>query len=405
MSDPQGYVEQRGWSALRLGRGIGTRLYSLDVELTERCQNACIHCYINLPAQDRKVAARELSKTQWLDIFRQAADLGALSLRMTGGEPLLRDDFQELYLGARKLGLKVTVFTNARRITPELADLFMRVPPLEKIEISVYGMRAKSYDAMARAPGAYVEFRRGLDLLLERRIPFLVKWVALPSNQAETEEFDAWARSLPGMDELPATTIRLNLRGRRDSEARNRAIADLRLSPEAELGFHLRGDEGEYKRAQAEFCRDHSTPQGSRIFFCGAGRSISVDAYGRLQPCLLLRDPAVCYDLRGGGSLRDALESFFPHLRQIQSANPDYLERCARCFLRTMCEQCPAQAWMEHGTLDSPVDYLCDITHTQAVHLGLLAPGEKTWQVADGHERVRRLGREVGLDSSPKEGE
>ena len=108
-----------------------------------------------------RAARRELTADQWQDILRQAADLGALSVRFTGGEPLLRPDFAEIYLFARRLGLKVMLFTNGRLITPELADLFARVPPLKKIEISVYGMRPESYDAVACAPGAFAEFRRG----------------------------------------------------------------------------------------------------------------------------------------------------------------------------------------------------------------------------------------------------
>ena len=136
-------------------------LSSLDIELTERCNNACIHCYINLPAQDTKATRRELTTGQWKDILRQAADLGALSVRFSGGEPLLREDFAELYLYARRLGMKVALFTNGRLITPELADLFVRILPLMKIEISVYGMHPESYDSIACAPGAFTEFRRG----------------------------------------------------------------------------------------------------------------------------------------------------------------------------------------------------------------------------------------------------
>ncbi|MBP2676748.1 MAG: Radical domain protein, partial [Deltaproteobacteria bacterium] len=139
-------------------------LECLDVELTERCDSDCIHCCINLPAGDPRARALELPTGEWMRIFRKAAELGALTIRMTGGEPLLRDDFAELYLYARRLGLKVLLFTNARRITPGLADLLARVPPLERIEVTVYGMRAETYEAVTRVPGSYAEFRRGVEL-------------------------------------------------------------------------------------------------------------------------------------------------------------------------------------------------------------------------------------------------
>jgi hypothetical protein len=75
----------------------------------------------------------------------------------------------------------------------------------------------------------------------------------------------------------------------------------------------------------------------------------------------------------------------------MKAANPDYLRRCARCYLKSMCEQCPARSWMEHGTLDTPVEYLCDIAHAQARYLGLLTDGERSWELTDWRDRVSRF--------------
>jgi radical SAM protein with 4Fe4S-binding SPASM domain len=131
-------------------------------------------------------------------------------------------------------------------------------------------------------------------------------------------------------------------------------------------------------------------PPGDRLFSCGAGHGACVDAYGFLQPCMMVRHPDVVYDL-GKGSLRDALTDFFPRLLERKASNPDYLARCARCFLKGLCEQCPAKSWMEHGTLDKPVDYLCRVAHAQALDLGLLKDGENAWEVVDWREKIRYL--------------
>jgi radical SAM protein with 4Fe4S-binding SPASM domain len=387
------YVERRSLGGSGLWPARRPKLHGLDIELTERCNNACQHCYINLPAGDQQAASRELATAEWQGIFRQAAELGALSLRLTGGEPLLRDDFAELYLFARRLGLKVTLYTNARLITPELAELFARVPPLERIEITVYGMHPESYDAAACAPGAYAEFRRGVDLLLECGVPFLVKGALLPPNQSEMDEFEAWAATLPGMQgRRPGYAMLFDLRGRRDSPARDRLIRRLRLTPKQVLGVLAR-DEAGYRRDQAAFCSRFIGPAGARLFSCGAGVAGSADAYGRYQPCMLLRDPELSYDLRQG-SLQAALETFFPQVRELEATNPEYLERCARCFLHGLCEQCPAKSWSEHGSLDTPVEYLCQVAHAQARWLGLLDEGERAWEVVDWRARLDRLNHE-----------
>ena len=389
----QGYVVVRSLSQQPLFSGKGPLLGHLDIELTERCNNACIHCYINLPAGDARAARRELTASQWHDILRQAADLGALSVRFTGGEPLLRPDFPEVYLSARRLGLKVTLFTNARLITPELADLFARVPLLRKIEISVYGMRPESYDAVACAPGAYAEFRRGVDLLLARQIPFGVKSVLLPPNRDESDDFEAWAAAIPGMDRQPGYSVFLDLRARRDSLAKNRRITELRFSPEEGLALMARREDS-YRKSTAQFAAGFMAPQGDRLFACGAGEAGCVDAYGMYQMCMLLRHPDTVYDLKQG-TLREALTEFFPRLRETRATNPEYLERCACCFLKGLCEQCPAKSWTEHGTLDTPVEYLCQVAHAQARYLGLLNGGERAWEIADWRARIDTLVQEV----------
>ncbi|MFO7676102.1 MAG: radical SAM protein [bacterium] len=364
-------------------------LERFDIELTERCNNNCIHCYINLPMANRAAREREMPADRVKAILTEAAGLGCVAVRFTGGEPLLREDFEDLYLFARRLGMKVSLATNARLITPGLADLFARVPPREPVEVTVYGMRADSCDAVTRVPGSHAEARRGIELLTARGVPVVIKGAVLPPNLGELDEIETWTASLPAVEQPPAFTMFFDLRGRRDSDARNRRIAGLRVSPEAGVALLNRHRE-RYLGDMRQFCAKFIGPPGDRLFTCGAGHGTCVDAYGRAQACLLLRHPATVYDL-ANGTLREALTVFFPRLREMKAANPDYLARCARCFLRGLCEQCPAKSWGEHGTLDTPVEYLCEVAHAQARDLGLLAEGEQAWEVTDWRGRVERL--------------
>jgi MoaA/NifB/PqqE/SkfB family radical SAM enzyme len=389
---------------------IASRLGQLDIELTERCNNDCIHCCINLPANDANARAREMTTAQVKDILHQAADLGCLRVRFTGGEPLLRPDFEELYLCARRLGIKVLLFTNARLITPHLADLFARIPPKVEIEITVYGLRAESYEAVTRAPGSFAQFWRGVNLLLERNAPFIVKQSLLPPNAHEIDEFEAWAKTIPWMNKRPSYAMNFDLRNRRDDAAKNRAVAAMRLSPDETIAILAR-DADKYRASMAEFrAKKFMGVPGNKLFNCGAcsGRSGCLDAYGRLQPCMGIRVPALTVDLlnsndegekgRGGereqgsrgaeesrrsnhptNKLANALANF-PHLRELRATNPEYLRRCAQCFLKGLCEQCPAKSWAESGTLDTPVEYLCEVAHAQARYLGWLGENEYGWE-------------------------
>ena len=181
---------------------ITSRLSSLDIELTERCNSDCIHCCINLPANDRVAKAREMTTGQVKSILTEAATLGCLRVRFTGGEPLLRPDFEGLYLFARRLGLKVLIFTNARLITPQLADLLMRIPPLVFMEITVYGCtrnrmrRFLAFLVRLRSSGAvWICFWNARSLLSLRAHfchPTKPRWKNLKHGQTQ---FPGWIRA------------------------------------------------------------------------------------------------------------------------------------------------------------------------------------------------------------------
>ena len=375
----------------QLEKPLALQLGRLDMELTERCNNRCIHCYINQPEEDLALKARETSTAFVKDVLKQAAELGCLSVRYTGGEPLLREDFEELYLFARRLGLKVAISTNACLITPDLARLFARITPGWPLAVSVYGMHARSYDAVTGVSGAFEQFWQGVNLLREHKVPFGVKQSLLPQNRNELLEFEAFASTLPAMEKKPSYTMSFDLRTRRDDEKKNRHIRRLRISPEETLDMITREPE-KYVKKMRQFAAKFMIPPGDKIFSCGAGKGVSIDAYGNAQMCLLLRHPHTVYPLDRAlhrqrhpesklQPLEYALNEFFPRMRELCSSNPQYMERCALCFLKSLCDQCPARSWEECGTLDTPVEYLCQVAHAKAVYLGLLQEGEYSWKL------------------------
>jgi radical SAM protein with 4Fe4S-binding SPASM domain len=263
------------------------------------------------------------------------------------------------------------------------------IPPLEKIEITVYGMKKSSYEGVTRTAGSFKLFQSGVKLLLEKKIPFLVKAALLPQNREEIDLVKKWAMTIPGMNRPPLFSFFFNLRCRRERR-KNILIKKLRLSGDEGFKILLRNKK-EYIKEVKDFSSKFMYPTGDKIFSCGAGRGGGcVDAYGRFQPCLMLRSPECSYDLKTG-SLKDALENFFPKLRERTVLNPEYLKRCAKCFLKGFCEQCPARSWEEHGTLDTPVEYCCEVAHALARSLGLLKNEEKGWEIRDYRARIKEF--------------
>lgn len=80
----------------------GRPLFSFDFDLTARCNQNCRHCYINLPASDAAAREKELSLAEIDRIATEAVSLGAFWCLISGGEPLLREDFAKVYLLLKK---------------------------------------------------------------------------------------------------------------------------------------------------------------------------------------------------------------------------------------------------------------------------------------------------------------
>jgi radical SAM protein with 4Fe4S-binding SPASM domain len=347
--------------------------FLFEFEITARCNLDCRHCYINLPAAERTAVNRELSFDEIRDIVDEAVSLGALWCLVTGGEPLLRDDFFEIYPYLKKKGLLVTVFTNATLVTKEHIDLFKRFPPRD-IEVSVYGVSAETYERITRRAGSFAAFQRGLGLLLESGLGVRLKAMIMRSNVHEQHEIAQFCRQRTRdfyrFDPL------LHLRYDRNP-ARNKEILSERLTPQEIVSL----ERSDWERFQAlrEKCRKsiehrHSSLAGDKLFLCGAGTaSYSISSDGVFRLCSSLWHPDCIYDLRGG-ELTYAWQHFVPQVRAMRSEREEYLRSCSRCDLIDLCMWCPAYAYLETGELDAPVEYFCEVAHARAEAFGQSEP-------------------------------
>lgn len=341
--------------------------FLFDLEITARCNLNCRHCYINLPAGNKRAKDKELSLEEIRGIVGEAASLGALWCVITGGEPLLRDDFLDIYLHLKRKGLLVSVFTNATLVTEEHIGFFKRYPPRD-IEVSVYGVREETFERITRRSGSFAAFRRGLDLLLESGLNVRLKAMYMSDNINERHEIARFCRERTWDYFRFDPFLHLRYDGNR---TRNREIKSQRLSPE-EIASLEQSDPERFQALQ-EKCDKSVMPDCSsngELFLCGAGKtsySISYDGIFRL--CSSLWHPKCIYDLRHG-NLTYAWRHFVPQVREMRSEREEYLRSCGACDLVNLCMWCPAHAYLETGRLDAAVEYYCQVAHARARALG-----------------------------------
>lgn len=369
-------------------RVVGERVpLSGAMELTRRCPLACAHCYNNLPMDDRPSRRAELARKELCRIFDEIAGAGCLWLLLTGGEPLARGDFLDIYTDAKQRGFLLTLFTNGTLITPRIADHLAEWRPFS-IEITLYGRTAETYERITRVAGSYERCLRGIRLLMERGLPLHLKTVVSSLNKHELWEMKRFAEEDLGVRFRFDAMINCRL----DC---SRAPADYRLAPHEIVDLDLRDAKrvAEWKTFAQRF-GGPVLPAGQRdqLYHCGAGVStFSVDPSGRLFLCGLTHGE--CYDLRTG-TFREGWDRFLLGVRQQKVTRET---KCVACEIKAMCGMCPANGALENGDPEEPVDFLCRVAHLRAYALGLTLPPHGDCEYCKGGTGYAELMRPAGL--------
>ena len=322
----------------------------MTVELTSRCNNNCRHCYINLPAHDQAARDAELSAQEILDLADQAIDLGCLWCLLTGGEPLLRDDFEEIYRGLKQRGLLVSVFTNATLIRATHVDLFRRYPP-RNLEVSVYGVTQAGYERVTRQPGSFANFQAGLKRLLDAGLKPNLKSVAMKSNLHEFPQIEKFCKKYSHAPFRFDMQLHLRYDG---NSLRNSQIKAERLEPRT---IAVLSDEDTLlpDTRQKTCCPIADEPRNG-LFQCGCGlNECTIGSDGRARLCSSLVAPIATTDLRRH-CLAYFWEQMVPLVRRISH---DGNAECSHCELLPLCQQCPALTYLEIGRFTGPVDRFC----------------------------------------------
>lgn len=334
-------------------RQLGGRRYPLSgtLELTERCNMACLMCYINQPGNSQEVAARELSLAQVKDILDQLLSAGCLSVLFTGGEPLLRPDFCDIWRYAKQGGLLASLFTNGTLLTPRIADCLAEWRPAT-LEITLYGATRETYEQVTRVPGSYARCLRGIEMALDRGLRLALKSVLLRANRHELGAMRAMAEGFGVAYRFDGV-----LWPRIDGEQRP---WEQRLSPVEIVAL----DE-EYPERQQELQRRYQEYAGEvvrndRVYTCLAGqRSFHIDSTGRMSLCMMARQPA--YDLLQGSFLEGWAFLGTALAKQRTLDTP-----CRTCAAGLLCMQCPGWSQVVHGDDETPVEYVCEIGRLRA---------------------------------------
>jgi radical SAM protein with 4Fe4S-binding SPASM domain len=315
--------------------------------LTQSCNLNCPHCYCF-----QEINKKELTTFEVYRILDEIADAGCFWLLFTGGEPLLRPDFLDIYTYAKKKGFIITIFTNGTLITPKIADYLREWPPFS-VEISLYGATQETYERVTGVTGSYRHCINGIEMLTQRRIPLELKTLVTKLNKQELWKIKEYAEEC-GLGFRFDAIINPRLNG-------DKGPCQYRISTRETVELDLIDS----KRLESwkSFCqRFNSQPKRVYILYpCSIGMwSFHITAYGELHACLMAQEPS--FDLR-----QRCFSKCWPELiKEMQALRPEEKNKCRSCELFSLCAPCPAWAKLENGDLNTVVEYNCQIAHLRA---------------------------------------
>lgn len=330
-------------------------------ELTLRCNLRCKMCmFRHADSENSRLIAGELNAEQWADMAQQAADAGTVSLLLTGGEPMVREDFIQVYEGIYQKGFLLTLYTNATLVTPKILETLQKMPP-HRIGVTLYGACNADYEKICGCKDGFDRAMDGLAQLLTLPSAMEVRMTLIQDNYHQADAIEKLIRERFGLPVTHTSFVYKSVRGgcMHPEECRmtpeqmvdltyDRAMQELRKKIPEEMRPFLK----------VKVMEESTCPEGKEhasLMGCSAGMdSYTVTWDGKLQGCQML--DAFCVDTREIG-FQKAWEQY-PATVRI----PEPEEECRNCEFAADCQVCPAVAMAETGTLQGSSPYICEFT-------------------------------------------
>jgi radical SAM protein with 4Fe4S-binding SPASM domain len=328
-------LEEMAEKALQLGIPL-----SVQLDLTYRCNERCVHCYLD--HDDRG----EMTTTEIKSLLQEMADAGVFILTLSGGEILLRRDFFEILERARKLSFCVKLKTNAILIGEREAERIKSLG-VESIQVSIYSHRPEIHDTITKVPGSLNRSLGAIRFLKARGLRVIIANVLMAQNRLDYPAVRALAAGM-GVDCTLDPTITPKMDGDRSILSLNADPATLRA---VFLEEGLSGSAGDSCAASARVDEPvlDSLP-------CSAGHTACyVSPYGDVYPC-------VQFPLPSGNIRHKRFLDIWRHsdqLKQVRAIRLRDLTSCSQCVHVSNCTRCPGLAYME-GNMHGPSTQDCE---------------------------------------------
>lgn len=323
-------------------------------ELTPVCNMNCKMCYIRQSASEfRKNGETEIPAEKWLELAYDAQKSGMLYLLLTGGEPFLYSEFDLLYDELKKMGLMISINTNATLLTGERLEHVIKNPPY-KINATVYGGSDETYERLCGLKNGYTLATQAVRKLRQAGVYVKINGSITPDNCCDIEKCFDFAREIQSPCQLGSYMFPPVRRENKHTERFDSSEAGYYQAKIDKLRYEEKDFQDIVRKIRICSEQGSSGVFNNRIS-CRAGRSgFWINWKGEMLACGMT-------EYFKEYPFKDGFEKSWERIKN-QVKNTEVLRKCSECSLRDICKVCPAMAIAETGSFNEKPEYVCCFT-------------------------------------------
>lgn len=365
-------------------------LFLLAVNLTKRCNLACAHCYMD--AETLKHGGHdELTTAEVRDLLTEIAERSTETMVvLTGGEPLMRPDLEELLQHGSGLGLSMVVGTNGVALTDRRVQS-LKAAGAMGAGISVDSLDPQKHDDFRGLPGAWEKTLNGIEACKRHGLPFQIHFSVTESNADEVPGMIDFARAA-GARVLNVFFLICTGRGESMSDISpmtyEQVLTQLVEAQERSQDMLIRARcAPHYKRIAYQRNPDSTLTRAAGYEGGGCLAGINycrITPQGGVTACPYIPDE--------GGSIRTSkFWDIWDRSRAFQELrNPVLTGKCGNCEFKKLCGGCRARPLAMGGSLMDTDPWCVHMPNGSAVIQPLV---EQPKKLAWSQEAEKRLSR------------